>query len=57
MTFTGMLCLQNYHGLLFKEHLTRTQEKLERACLEHHCEESLKLFDWSSTQVSFFLKN
>ena len=57
MTFTGMLCLQIFHGLLFKEHLTRTQEKPERACLEQDCEESLKLFDWSSTQVCLFLKS
>ena len=54
MAFTGMLCLQIYYGLLLKEHLPRTQEKLERACLEHHCERSLKLCDWSSTQVCFY---
>ena len=52
MAFTGMLCLQI---LLLKEYLPRTQDKLERACLEHHCERSLKLCDWSSTQVSLFL--
>ena len=52
MAFTGMLCLQI---LLLKEYLLRTQDKLERACLEHHCERSLKLCDWSSTQVSLFL--
>ena len=55
MAFTGMLCLQIYYGLLLKEHLPRTQERLEFDCLEHHCERSLKLCDWSSTQVSFFL--
>ena len=55
MAFMSMLCLQIYYGLLLKEHLPRTQEKLERVCLEHHCERSLKLCDWSSTQVSFFL--
>ena len=52
MAFTGMLCLQI---LLLKEYLPRTQNKLEHACLEHHCERSLKLCDWSSTQVSLFL--
>ena len=50
---SGMLCLQIYYGLL-KEHLPRTQEKLERDCLEHHCKGSLKFCDWSSTQVSLF---
>ena len=55
MAFTGMLCLQIYYALLLKEHLPRTQEKLEHDCLEHHCERSLKLSDWSSTQVSLFL--
>ena len=35
-----------YYGLLLKEHLPRTQEKLERDCLEHHCKRSLKLRDW-----------
>ena len=53
--FTGILYLQIYHSLLLKEHLPRTQEKLERYCLEHHCERSLKLRDWSSTQESLFL--
>ena len=46
--------LQIYYGLLLKEHLPRTQERLERDCLEHHCERSLKFFDWSSTQVCFY---
>ena len=55
MDFTGMLCLQIYYGLLLKEHLPRTQKRLEHDCLEHHCERSLKLCDWSSTQVSLFL--
>ena len=54
MAFMSMLCLQIYYGLLLKEHLPRTQEKLERVCLEHHCERSLKLCDWSSTQVCFY---
>ena len=44
-----------YRGFLLKEHLSSTQEKLERECLEHHCEKSLKLCGWSSTQVSLFL--
>ena len=43
------------YGLLLKEHLQRTQVKLEHDCLEHHCERSSMLCDWSSTQVSFFL--
>ena len=55
MAFTGVLCLQIYYDLLLKEYLPRTQEKLERDCLQHHCEKSLKLCDWSSTQVSFSL--
>ena len=55
MAFAGMLCLQIYYGLLLKEHLRRTQEKLERDCLEHHCERSLKFCDWSRTQTSLFL--
>ena len=54
MLFTGMLCLQIYYGLLLKEHLPRNQEKLERDYLEHHCERSLKFFDWLSIQVSLF---
>ena len=54
MAFTGMLCLQIYYGLLLKEHLPRTQKRLEHDCLEHHCERSLKLCDWSSTQVCFY---
>ena len=44
MALTGMLCLLIYYGLLLKEHLPRTQEKLERACLEHHCERSLNFY-------------
>ena len=55
MAFTGMPSLQIYYGLLLKEHLPRTQKKLERDCSEHHCERSLRLCDWSSTQVSLFL--
>ena len=55
MAFTGMLCLQIYYGLLLKEHLLITQEKPERDCLEHHCEISFKLCNWSSTQVYLFL--
>ena len=43
MAFTGMLSMQIYYGLFLKEHLPRTQEKLERDCLKHHCERSLKL--------------
>ena len=49
MAFTGMLCLQICYGLLLKEYLPRTQEKLESDCLEHHRERSLKFCDWSST--------
>ena len=30
MAFTGMLYSQIYYGLLLKEHLPKTQEKLER---------------------------
>ena len=55
MAFTGMLCLQIYCGLLLKENLSRAQEKLQLDCLEHHCERSLRLCDWSSTQASLFL--
>ena len=51
MAFTGMLC----DDLLLKEHFPRTREKLERDCLEHHSERSLKLCDWSSTQIGLFL--
>ena len=55
MAFVNMLCLQIYYGLFLEEHLPRTQEKLERGCLEHHCERSVKFCDWSSTQISLFL--
>ena len=55
MAFTGMLCLQIYYGLLLKKHLPRAQEKLERDCMEHYCERSLKLCGWSTTQVRLFL--
>ena len=37
MAFTGMLYFQIY-CLLLKEHLPKTQEKLQRDCLEHHYE-------------------
>ena len=47
--------LQIYCGLLLKEYLPRIQERLKRDCLEHNCERSLKLCDWSSIQVSLFL--
>ena len=43
------------YGLPLKEHLPKTQERLEQVCLEHHCERQLKLCDWSSTQASLFL--
>ena len=33
---------------------TRNSRKLERDCLEHHCKKSLKLCDWSNTQVCFY---
>ena len=42
-------------SLAVKRAFTRTQEKLERDYLKHHCERSLKLCDWSSTRVSLFL--
>ena len=35
--------LQIYYGFLFKEHLSRTQERLESDFSEHCCERSLKL--------------
>ena len=44
-----------FNGLLLKEYLPRTQEKLERDSLEDQCKRSLKFCDWSSTQVSLFL--
>ena len=47
--------LQIYYGLLLKAYLSRTQERLERDCLEHYCERSFKLCNWSSFQVSLFL--
>ena len=55
VAFTGMFFLQIYDDLLLKEHLPKTQEKLERAYLESHRERSLRLCGWSSTQVSLFL--
>ena len=55
MAFTAMLRLQIFYGLLLKEYLPRTQENLEHDCVEHHCERSLKLSDWPSTQASLFL--
>ena len=47
--------LQVYYGLLLKEHLPRTREMLDRECLEHHCERSLKLCNWASIHVSLFI--
>ena len=45
-----------YDGLLLKEYLARTQERLlEREGLEDHCERLLKLCGSSSIQVSLFL--
>ena len=55
MAFTAMLCWQIYYGLLLKEHLPRTQENPVNDCLEHDCETSLELSDWSSTQGSLCL--
>ena len=55
MVFTGMLCLQIYCGWLLKEFkkiYQKLKKSFKRDCLEHHCERSLKLCDWSSTQVS-----
>ena len=40
---------------MLKEHLPRTQERMERACLKHHFERSIKLCNWSSIPVSLFL--
>ena len=37
-----------------KEYLPGTQEKLERDCLEHRCERSLKQCGWSNIQISLF---
>ena len=48
-------CRFTMNCCLTKEHLPRSQEMLEQACLEHHCERSLKLCDWPSTQVSLVL--
>ena len=50
-----MLYWQIYDGLLLKEHLPRTQEKLGLECLEHNCERSIKLCDWSAIQLSLLL--
>ena len=55
MAFTGSICLKIYYGLLLKKRLPRTQEKPESDCLQHHCEKSLKLCHWSSTQLSLSL--
>ena len=50
MDFTGM-----FYRFTITCHLPETQERLERYCLKHYCERSLKLCDWSSIQVSLFL--
>ena len=50
-----MYSFQIYYDLLLKEHFPRAQERLEYDCLEHYCERSLKLCNWSSIQVSLFL--
>ena len=47
--------LQINYGLLLKQLLSRTQEILERDCLEHHCERPLMLCKWSSITVSLFI--
>ena len=47
--------LADLKSILLKEHLSRTQQNLKRVCLKQHFERSLKLCDWSSTQVSLFL--
>ena len=52
MTFKVMFCMQIYGCLLLK---SIYQEKLQCDCLVHYCERSLKICDWSSTQVSLFL--
>ena len=36
MDFSYRYVLQIHYGLLFNEHLRRTQESLGRDCLEHH---------------------
>ena len=46
MTFSYSYVLQIYYGLILKEHLPRTQKNLERDCLEHHGERSIKLCEW-----------
>ena len=43
-----------YYGLLLKEHLPKTQEKLKSDCLEHYYERSLKSCDWSNSQICFY---
>ena len=55
MVLTGIIFFHIYCDLFLKEHLPRTQEKLERDCLGHHCERSLKFCDWPSTKVRLFL--
>ena len=52
MTFTGTICR---YTMVVVEYLPRTQEKLERHCLQHHFERPLKLCNWSSIQVSLFI--
>ena len=47
--------LQIYYALLLKERLPTTQETMERDCLEHHCESSLQLCNWSCIQVHLFI--
>lgn len=50
-----MYTLDMYYGLLLKEHLPTTQEMLKRECLEHYCERSLQVCNWSGIQGNFFL--
>ena len=40
--------LQVCYDLLLKEHLPKNQKWLERDCLMHHCQRSLRLSNWSS---------
>ena len=55
--FYRKLCFagRSTNDLSLKEHLQRTHKRLEQDCSKHHCKKSLRLCDWSSTQVSLFL--
>ena len=57
MAFTGMLCrfTISYDGLLLKAYVPRTSgsQCLERDCLEHHDERSLKLCYCMKSFISY----